>query len=40
MSRSRDFDFVLEEAKYSWELFLAARGPRSRLAVNECLKSD
>jgi len=26
MSRRCEFDFVLGEAKYSWDLFLAARG--------------
>jgi hypothetical protein len=38
MSRRCDFEFVLEEAKYSWDLFLAARGSVFKVGSYEYLK--
>jgi hypothetical protein len=40
MIRRRDFYFVLGEAKYSWDLFLAARGSVFTLSSYEYLKSN
>jgi len=40
MSRECEFDFVLGEPKYSWNLFLAARGSVFTLGIYEYLQSS